>query len=301
MSVSDDIQARIPAFDSADFRAHVFEKSVLHIPNALQNTEFDGVFSRDEVSAMVFFGNMHASEIEAIGPSGVHRDQTLFNPRGFLNASKAKALFERGFHFRLLGVHKRDAFTYRISQLLSKAFSTIVPANAYVSPPQSQGFGPHYDPHDVIVLQTGGRKVWSIFASDQGTPALPLQSQNFVKERHESLSGDKIEEFVLNEGDLLYIPRGVFHAARSGEVASIHLTFGIRPPTWASVLDGFFDKLYKDKLIFRKAIIADGDLEGDFEQVRAEIRRALDSVRPEDVMPEPLDIAMSETSDFFLF
>ena len=35
-------------------------------------------------------------------------------------------------------------------------------ANAYVTPPQNQGFSAHYDVHDVFVLQIDGEKQWRI-------------------------------------------------------------------------------------------------------------------------------------------
>ncbi|MEP7179644.1 MAG: cupin domain-containing protein, partial [Pseudonocardiales bacterium] len=34
--------------------------------------------------------------------------------------------------------------------------------NAYITPPQNQGFAPHYDVHDVFVLQVAGRKNWTM-------------------------------------------------------------------------------------------------------------------------------------------
>ena len=37
-----------------------------------------------------------------------------------------------------------------------------VQINAYITPPQNQGFAPHYDVHDVFVLQVAGRKRWTI-------------------------------------------------------------------------------------------------------------------------------------------
>ncbi|MEP7020508.1 MAG: cupin domain-containing protein, partial [Pseudonocardiales bacterium] len=37
-----------------------------------------------------------------------------------------------------------------------------VQINAYVTPPQNQGFAPHYDVHDVFVLQVAGCKRWTM-------------------------------------------------------------------------------------------------------------------------------------------
>ena len=43
--------------------------------------------------------------------------------------------------------------------------------NVYLTPPGAQGAKPHYDTHDVFVLQVEGSKKWTIY----GTPVdLPL-------------------------------------------------------------------------------------------------------------------------------
>ena len=40
-------------------------------------------------------------------------------------------------------------------------FTTQV--NAYVTPPESQGFVAHYDEHDVLILQIWGSKIWHLY------------------------------------------------------------------------------------------------------------------------------------------
>jgi ribosomal protein L16 Arg81 hydroxylase len=42
--------------------------------------------------------------------------------------------------------------------------------------------------------------------------------------------------FVLDAGDLLYIPRGFLHHARSGDETSLHVTLGVVSHRWADVL-----------------------------------------------------------------
>ena len=57
-----------------------------------------------------------------------------------------------------------------------------VQINAYITPPQNQGFAPHYDVHDVFVLQVAGRKQWTIHA-----PVVtdPLDNQPWDKRKAE--------------------------------------------------------------------------------------------------------------------
>jgi hypothetical protein len=43
-------------------------------------------------------------------------------------------------------------------------------------------------------------------------------------------------EFTITAGDLFYCPRGVFHAARSTDEISLHITLGLMGKTWADVM-----------------------------------------------------------------
>jgi hypothetical protein len=44
------------------------------------------------------------------------------------------------------------------------------------------------------------------------------------------------EELTIRAGDVLYCPRGVFHAARSTDEVSLHITLGLMGRTWADVM-----------------------------------------------------------------
>lgn len=107
-----------------------------------------------------------------------------------------------------------------------------VQVNAYITPPQNQGFAPHYDVHDVFVLQVAGGKHWTIHE-----PAVcdPLPDQPW--ERHRAEVAARVDadlpliDTVLEPGDALYLPRGTIHAATALGETSIHLTVGVHPIT----------------------------------------------------------------------
>ena len=66
------------------------------------------------------------------------------------------------------------------------------------------GVGPHFDSYDVFLLQAAGRRRWQISAQSdlRLKPNLPLKIlQKFVPE----------EEFVLEPGDMLYLPPSYAH------------------------------------------------------------------------------------------
>lgn len=122
-------------------------------------------------------------------------------------------------------------------------------ANAYITPPSQQGFEWHYDDHDVLVLQIKGSKNWEILPD---TPFLP--DQNF-KSRYSKLKNDDgAQSYVLQEGDSLYIPRGIYHKAKSQDHTSVHLTLAINTTKNYNLFRGLL-KAAIAKQSFRKSIL----------------------------------------------
>ena len=113
---------------------------------------------------------------------------------------------------------------------LGRAFSSRIQTNVYLTPPEAQGFNPHWDTHDVFVIQISGTKRWSIFDTKV---KLPLRGQKF---RRGISPGDLSEEFELGPGSAVYLPRGLMHAARSTGEPSLHVTLGLTAFTWAEFL-----------------------------------------------------------------
>ena len=114
---------------------------------------------------------------------------------------------------------------------LSVELGHPVQINSYITPAQNRGFAPHYDVHDVFVLQVEGRKRWRIHA-----PVVldPLDNQPW--EQHKDAvaaqaQGEPLIDRVLAPGDALYLPRGTIHAAEALGETSIHLTVGVHPVT----------------------------------------------------------------------
>jgi 50S ribosomal protein L16 3-hydroxylase len=97
------------------------------------------------------------------------------------------------------------------------------------------GVGPHVDSYDVFLLQGRGRRRWRISRQQDHAfvPDLPLR----ILERFEPE-----EEWVLEAGDMLYLPPGVAH---EGVALTECLTWsiGFRAPSDAEIGEGFLDHL----------------------------------------------------------
>jgi len=137
---------------------------------------------------------------------------------GLVDARKVIDLFEGGATVVLQGMHRYWPPLTRLVAELELALGHPCQANAYLTPPGSQGFAVHSDSHDVFVFQTHGSKLWEVH------PA-PGES-------------GEAREVLLEPGLSMYLPTGTPHAARAQDTVSLHVTIGINQVTWRTLLDG---------------------------------------------------------------
>jgi len=96
-----------------------------------------------------------------------------------------------------------------LAEDMEYAFSVPVQVNAYVSYGRRPGFGTHWDDHDVFVVQVAGTKEWRVYEPSVDKP-----------------DGDATPFWhgVLQQGDVLYLPRGWWHLVSARDEPSLHLT-----------------------------------------------------------------------------
>lgn len=135
-------------------------------------------------------------------------------------------------------LHRKHPPIACLCRTLEKQFYTPVQANAYLTPPKSQGFSAHYDTHDVFVLQIEGKKHWRLHRSPITLPTR--------KQKHSSAMGAMdscFVEFDLCPGDCLYLPRGLGHEASASESMSLHITIGVLSYTLADLIGDVANEL----------------------------------------------------------
>ncbi|GCC53245.1 hypothetical protein SanaruYs_34880 [Chryseotalea sanaruensis] len=125
-------------------------------------------------------------------------------------------------------------------------------ANIYISPPNSQGFEAHYDTHDVFIIQVHGSKRWKIY---DNPIFLPLGTQPSVP--YDSTDIVPAYDFILEQGDLIYIPKGFVHEAMTSNDISAHITLGIYNTTWARIILDCVSKLAVNSEILRSGFFVD--------------------------------------------
>jgi ribosomal protein L16 Arg81 hydroxylase len=119
----------------------------------------------------------------------------------------------------------------QLCRMLAQETSYRYQTNIYLTPPAGKGFTPHWDNHDVFIMQTLGSKNWKV---EKSRRTLPARDSTIEAEGRE-LRGD-LYEFTLQQGDMVYIPRGFVHAAECGSESSMHVTMGVYPGTWDALL-----------------------------------------------------------------
>lgn len=153
------------------------------------------------------------------------------SPRRVADPDRIVAEYQDGATVILEGLHRSWPPLATLCRSLEGALSHPTQTNIYLTPPGSQGFAPHYDTHDVFVLQIDGSKHWRIYDS----PIL-LPDRSMPYKQQGSPEGQLLYELDLNAGDLLYLPRGFIHEALTSEQRSIHITLGITAFTWQDLL-----------------------------------------------------------------
>lgn len=156
---------------------------------------------------------------------------------------KCEEAFKRGYSIALRGLEFRYQSIAAIADGLASLFGQpSAGVNMYLTPANSQGLARHSDDHCVFVCQIFGLKKWTIFPRpDFQLPRLyePCDSLNGLE--NESCEIEGCQQFLLREGDILYIPRGSPHEATTDvnddenvntSGFSLHLTLAveIEPP-----------------------------------------------------------------------
>jgi len=176
---------------------------------------------------------------------------------------------------------------------LEEVFSCHVQTNIYLTPSGNQGFPIHYDNHDVFVMQVSGAKAWRLY----GVPVeIPFRGEQFQLGQHDP--GPVTQQFTLNPGDCVYVPRGMMHDAENvGDEPSLHITVGMITKTWADLLLESISELALTSPDFRRSLPA-GFAGRDFDREAARVH--FDRLRKEIAEKASMDSAFDLLADNFV-
>ena len=213
----------------SEFRCEFLEQRLCLVRRNAEDY-FAGLIGFGELDVVLGSHDVHRGGIRlARGDDDLSADE-YSSASGRVDPLLVVKQFDQGATIIFNQLHRRVKGLGEFCASLGEIFGSRVQANIYLTPPHGQGFRPHWDTHDVFVLQVSGRKHWSIYDTNV---TLPLRGQTFDSKR--DTPGEVKEEFELRPGSVVYIPRGVMHSARSGSETSLHITVGVTTYTWTDL------------------------------------------------------------------
>ncbi|MHA1524560.1 MAG: JmjC domain-containing protein [Alphaproteobacteria bacterium] len=167
------------------------------------------------------------------------KGQTVLRP----DPEKVQAWIRRGASVVLNDIDELAPGIKQVATELERVTGGLNQANLYFSMRQRQAFGPHFDHHDVFALHCAGEKVWRIYKGREDAP-INHPMYNWTNEEFRRAAGEIDQEITMQPGDMLYLPRGVYHDALASKNGAVHIAFGVTMPKLLDVLPLVWDKAF---------------------------------------------------------
>jgi len=239
--------------DAEAFARECVDRQVVHFKRTNARARFDGWFGLADVEALARLGTCAygtdvdvTSYVNGVRRTHNHNDRAMDGDGdcGRVGAGAsggggggeeardviidADALMRRfredKCSLRVLHPQTRHDGMWKILATLETFFGCATGCNVYCTPPNSQGFAPHYDDIDAFVCQIEGEKRWRVYEPLEDEQYPRVSSKNFTQE--EIMHQRVLFDGVLSAGDVLYMPRGAIHQAECsrGDELSVHAT-----------------------------------------------------------------------------
>jgi bifunctional lysine-specific demethylase and histidyl-hydroxylase NO66 len=227
--------SRLIAVGEEDFASRYWgRRALLSRTGDLGATGFADLLDAAAIDELVSERGLRTPFLRVAKAGSTLADKTFTAPGGVgatiadqVSDDRLTRLFADGSTLVLQALHRSWPAVLAFCQELAAELGHPVQANAYITPPQNQGFSDHYDVHDVFVLQIEGEKRWLIHEPVLESPLRdqPWNDRRTAVERR--AAEPPVIEAVLRPGDCLYLPRGFLHAAQALGGISTHLTIGV--------------------------------------------------------------------------
>ena len=160
--------------------------------------------------------------------------------------AKVKRYLRQGATLIANDIDHLNAGLTSFSGMLEQSLGGKVQGNLYLSSKRRPGFAAHFDTHDVYAVHVEGTKTWYVYEGRATDPIAHPAFKTLGQEHHDRAKGDLLMEITMKPGDLLYLPRGQYHAALADEGGAVHIAFGVTYPIGLDVLTLLFDRAVQD-------------------------------------------------------
>jgi len=154
-----------------------------------------------------------------------------------LNAGALIAALSQGASLVMDNVQSIVPRVAKLAAALQADFQAPTLVNLYAGWGKHKAFNLHWDAQEVFILQISGRKHWQVYAP---THIHPLKDD---PDQVPEPSGPPLWTGILEDGDMLYMPRGYWHLVTPLDEPSLHLNFALEPPDSADFLRWWLPRL----------------------------------------------------------
>ena len=229
-----DFKALLAPMTPEEFLASYCSKCFCHIAGSPE--KFAALLPWQDLNRVLELHTLRPNQLELIksGASIDPRSYTEYATReGWvvprLNVREFTNQLREGATLKLSHIHEMHPPLTMLAESLERFFRATCGINVYVAWRDVHGFNIHRDKHDVFIAQISGKKRWRLYAPIPGKPAKAPTEHTW--------------ESIINAGDLLYIPRGLWHAAAPLNEPSLHLSISIENPTIADLISWVANEL----------------------------------------------------------
>jgi lysine-specific demethylase/histidyl-hydroxylase NO66 len=258
----------VAPLDSETFLSDVYEREPL-VHASGDAARFAGLLTLARLDRFLAEADLRDNMVRLANHAAPVALSSYLGDDGRLDGAAIAREYGRGSTIVLNELHDSIPELGAFCRAVEEAFSSQVTTNVYLTPPANQGFPPHYDNHDVFVLQISGRKLWRLWETAADTP---YRGERF---EHSGFQAEKVSrEFILGPGDSAYIPRGLMHDAENvGDEPSLHVTVGLFTKKWADLMLEAVSEIALAEPDFRRSLPA-GFADREFDRAAAERRFA---------------------------
>ena len=260
----DSVLARLIAVDRDQFATRYWGRLPLLSPAADLSGGFAELLDADAIDELVSKRGLRTPFLRVAKAGTTLADNAFTAPGGVgagiadqVSDDRLVRLFAEGSTLVLQALHRVWPPILDFCQQLAAELGHPVQANAYVTPPQNQGFSAHYDVHDVFVLQIDGEKRWRIHKPVLESPLRDQPWNDRKADVERRAQEPALIEAVLRQGDCLYLPRGYLHSATALGGVSTHLTLGVHVWTRFALAEQLIDQALQnlaDKPVMRTSL-----------------------------------------------
>ena len=221
-----------PSYRPNFLRAH-WDRAPLVLNRRLKRF-YAGLLTLDDVDQAAASGRVKMSCVDARDGEG----RTWMFTEGDPARPETDALLSRLSDGATLVIDNAEGALPRLGRmcrLLMAQTGHVWHCSLSATPPGAQGIDGHVGAAGVFILQIYGQKTWW-FGHEQLARPLAFEGGNDAPDRWE----DEAQQAVLATGDMLYLPRGVPHAAAASdhsETGSLHITLTISESSYAEIAD----------------------------------------------------------------